>query len=130
MQINMLYSKIHRATVTAADLHYEGSITIDRVLMDAVGLLPHQAVHIYDITNGARFETYVLEGPAGSGCIQINGAAAHLAHVGDLVIIAAYIWMTREEAELWCPKVVLVGAHNEIVTLHAPESVPDCTVVC
>jgi len=112
MQISVLYAKIHRATVTAADLHYEGSITIDRTLMARAGLLVHQQVQIYDITNGARFETYVLEGPADSGVIQINGAAAHLARVGDLIIIAAYATMTEDEARRWQPRVVLVDAAN------------------
>jgi aspartate 1-decarboxylase len=107
-----LYSKIHRATVTAADLHYEGSITIDRRLMDLADLLPHQQVQVYNISNGARFETYVMEGAADSGCIQINGAAAHLAGVGDLLIIASYAAMSRQEATAWQPKVVLVDADN------------------
>lgn len=98
--------------MTAADLHYEGSITIDRQLMDLAGLLPHQQVQVYNIRNGARFETYVMEGAADSGCIQINGAAAHLAGVGDLLIIAAYAVMSRQEAEAWLPKVVLVDARN------------------
>ena len=112
MQIPMLYSKIHRATVTAADLHYQGSITIDRRLMDLAGLLPHQQVQIYNITNGHRFETYVMEGAAGSGCIQINGAAAHRAGIGDMVIIAAYATMSHAEAAAWQPRVVLVDAGN------------------
>lgn len=112
MQLPFLYSKIHRATVTAADLHYQGSITIDRRLMDLAGLSQHQQVQIYDVTNGARFETYVMEGARGSGCIQINGAAAHLAHVGDLVIIAAYAVMTPAEAATWQPSIVLVDAAN------------------
>jgi aspartate 1-decarboxylase len=108
----ILYSKIHRATVTAADLHYEGSITIDRRLMDLADLLPHQQVQVYNISNGARFETYVMEGEADSGCIQINGAAAHRAGIGDLLIIAAYAGMSRQEAAAWQPKVVQVDAHN------------------
>jgi len=112
MRIPMLYSKIHRATVTAADLHYVGSITIDRDLMDAAGLLVHQQVQVYNITTGARFETYVIEGEAGSGCMQINGAAAHLATVGHLIIVAAYAEMTPEEAASWEPRVVLVDAGN------------------
>lgn len=112
MQISMLFSKIHRATVTAADLHYEGSITIDRELMDRAGLLEHQQVQIYNVTNGARFETYVMEGEAGSGCIQINGAAAHRAGIGDLIIIAAYASMSPEEGARWRPRIVLVDADN------------------
>ena len=119
MQISMLFSKIHRATVTAADLHYEGSITIDRDLMDRAGLVEHQQVQIYNITNGARFETYVMEGVAGSGCIQINGAAAHRAGIGDLVIIAAYATMSREGAARWQPRIVLVDADNRARTTSA-----------
>ena len=112
MQICVLFSKIHRATVTAADLHYEGSITIDRRLMDQAGLLAHQQVQIYNVSNGARFETYVMEGEAGSGCIQINGAAAHRANIGELIIIAAYATMTPEEAARWQPRIVLVDNAN------------------
>lgn len=112
MHITMLHSKIHRAIVTAADLHYHGSITIDRRLMDLADLLPHQQVHVYNITNGARFETYVIEGSGESGCIQINGAAAHLAGTGDLIIIAAYADMPREEALAWQPRVIFVDDRN------------------
>lgn len=112
MHFPILYSKIHRATVTAADLHYEGSITIDRTLMDLADLLPHQQVQVYNISNGERFETYVMEGAADSGCVQINGAAAHKAGVGDLIIVAAYAAMSRQEAAAWQPRVVLVDARN------------------
>lgn len=115
MRIPMLHSKIHRATVTAADLHYHGSITVDRRLMDLADLLPHQQVHVYNITNGARFETYVIEGAMDSGCIQINGAAAHLAGTGDLVIIAAYADMSRDEAAAWQPTIVFVDGQNRPV---------------
>jgi len=115
MWITMLHAKIHRATVTAADLHYEGSITIDRHLMDLADLVPYQQVQIYNISTGARFETYVIEGPAHSGCIQINGAAARLAHASDLIIIAAYTYVPREEAAQWQPKVVLVDGRNRPV---------------
>ena len=118
MLLPILFSKIHRATITAADLHYEGSITIDRELMDLAGLLPHQQVQIYDISNGARLETYVMEGARGSGCIQINGAAAHLVHVGDLIIIAAYAAISPEAAAGWSPKIVLVDEQNR------PKSLP------
>ncbi len=123
MKIPMLHSKIHRATVTAADLHYHGSITIDRALMDLADLLPHQQVHVYNITNGARFETYVIEGPRDSGSIQINGAAAHLAGVGDLIIIAAYADMSRDEALSWQPSVIFVDEENRPAEghLHAAE---------
>jgi aspartate 1-decarboxylase len=112
VHFSILYSKIHRATVTAADLHYEGSITIDCRLMELAGLLPYQQVQIYNISNGERFETYVMPGAADSGRIQINGAAAHKAGVGDLIIVAAYAAMSRQEAATWEPKVVLVDRHN------------------
>ena len=112
MQFPILYAKIHRATVTAADLHYEGSITIDRRLLDLADLLPYQQVQIYNISNGARFETYVMAAAIDSGCVQINGAAAHKAKVGDLIIIAAYAAMSRQEAARWEPKIVLVDRHN------------------
>lgn len=112
MQLPMLYSKIHRATVTNADLHYNGSLTIDANLMDAAGLIPFQRIEVYNITNGARFQTYAIEGQAGSGTIQTNGAAAHHTHIGDLIIIAAYCELTPEEAQTWQPKIVLVDAEN------------------
>lgn len=117
MWITMLQAKIHRATVTAADLNYEGSITIDRHLMDLTDLVPYQQVQVYNIASGARFETYVIEGAPHSGCIQINGAAARLAHAGDLVIIAAYTTMSRADAAQWQPKVVLVDARNRPLPL-------------
>lgn len=88
--IQVLKAKIHRATVTETSLHYEGSITIDRDLLQATGILPYEAVEVYDIDTGSRFKTYVIEGSAGSGCLCINGAAARLVSVGDLVIVAAY----------------------------------------
>lgn len=112
MWITMLQAKIHRATVTAADLNYEGSITIDRHLMDLADLVPYQQVQIYNISTGARFETYVIEGAAHSGCIQINGAAARLAYAGDLIIIAAYTTVARGDAVQWQPKVVHVDDRN------------------
>jgi aspartate 1-decarboxylase len=112
MWVSILQSKIHRATVTDADLHYEGSISIDRRLMDMADLLPFQQVQIYNIATGARFETYAIEAPEHSGVIQINGAAARLAHPGDLIIIAAYAMLPRAEAAAWTPKVVHVDARN------------------
>jgi aspartate 1-decarboxylase len=112
LQIPVLLAKIHRATVTDADLHYEGSITIDRTLMDLADLLPHQQVQVYNIANGARFETYVIEGGRDTGTIAINGAAAHLAGKGDLIIIAAYGMLPRAEAAAWRPRTVLVDADN------------------
>lgn len=111
-QVPMLLSKIHRATVTDADLHYEGSITIDRRLMDLAGLVAFQQVQIYNVSNGARFETYVIEGEADSGCICINGAAAHLAGSGDIVIIAAYVVVPANAVRSWQPRNVYVDAAN------------------
>ena len=110
----LLRGKIHRATVTAGDLAYEGSITVDEELMTASGMIPHEAVDIYNVTNGSRFSTYVIPGPAGSGTIQINGAACHLAGKGDLIIIAAYGYYTEAEALRHHPQVVLVDASNRI----------------
>src|SRR5712675_2362732 len=110
----MLKSKIHRATVTQADLHYVGSITVDADLMDAADLLPGEQVAVVDVTNGARLETYVIEGERGSGIIGINGAAAHLIHEGDLVIIISYATMPDAEAKAFVPKVVFVDGDNRI----------------
>lgn len=110
----MLKSKIHRATVTQSDLNYVGSITIDKALMDAAGLLEYEKVQIADIDNGNRFETYVLAGEPESGCICLNGAAAKCVDVGDKVIIMAYAQMTPEENENHYPKVVFVNGENEI----------------
>lgn len=109
---SMLKSKIHRATVTDADLHYEGSITIDKILLEAADILPHEHVHVWDVTNGNRFETYTLEGEAGSGIICINGAAAHLAKKGDIVIITSFVTLTEEEAKTFQQKVVFVDDQN------------------
>lgn len=114
MYRTMLKSKIHRATVTQADLHYVGSVTVDRDLMDAADLLPGEQVAIVDVDNGARLETYVIEGPAGSGVIGINGAAARLVHPGDLVILISYAQVTDAEARALRPTVVFVDAENRI----------------
>jgi len=110
----MLKSKIHRATVTQADLHYVGSVTVDEDLMEAADLLPGEQVAIVDVTNGARLETYVITGPRGSGVIGINGAAARLVHPGDLVIFIAYAQLTDAEARDYRPRVVFVDADNRI----------------
>ena len=112
MQRTLLGSKIHRATVTAADRDYVGSITIDRDLMTAAGLLEHERVQVVDVDNGARLETYVIAGEAGSGTIQLNGAAALLVDVGDLVIIMSYVQLDETEARDWRPTVVLVDEAN------------------
>ena len=111
----MLKSKIHRATVTQADLNYVGSVTIDADLMDAADLLPGEQVAIVDVTNGARLETYVITGERGSGVIGINGAAARLVHEGDTVIIISYCTVTDAEARTLTPRVVFVDAGNSIV---------------
>src|SRR5690349_63691 len=122
----MLKSKIHRATVTQADLHYVGSVTIDEDLLDAADLIPGEQVAIVDVTNGARLETYVIPGERGSGVIGINGAAAHLVRPGDLVIIISYAAMDDKEARGFQPKIVHVDEKNRIVKLgsDAAEPVP------
>lgn len=111
----MLKSKIHRATVTQADLHYVGSVTVDADLMDAADLLEGEQVAIVDVTNGARLETYVITGERGSGVIGINGAAAHLVQPGDLVILIAYGVMDEMEARSYRPKVIFVDADNAVL---------------
>ncbi len=121
----MLKSKIHRATVTEADLHYVGSVTIDAALMEAADLLEGEQVTIVDVTNGARLETYVIPGERDSGVIGINGAAAHLVHPGDLVILIAYGVMDELEARSLLPRVLFVDADNRITEQgrdpgHAP----------
>ncbi|MER7211214.1 aspartate 1-decarboxylase [Streptosporangium sp. NPDC000239] len=122
----MLTSKIHRATVTQADLHYVGSVTIDEDLLDAAGLLSGEQVHIVDIDNGARLVTYTIAGPRGSGVIGINGAAAHLVHPGDLVIIIGYGQLDDAEARVFQPRIVHVDRENRVVDLgHDPAGAPD-----
>ncbi|MDQ1321678.1 MAG: aspartate 1-decarboxylase [Actinomycetota bacterium] len=122
----MLKSKVHRATVTHADLHYVGSVTIDADLMDAADLLDGEQVTIVDIDNGARLVTYAITGERGSGVIGINGAAAHLVHPGDLVILIAYASMDDLEARRYRPRVVFVDSANRQVHLgDDPAHVPD-----
>ena len=125
MYRTMLKSKVHRATVTQANLHYVGSITIDADLMDAADLLPGEQVAVVDVTNGARLETYVIEGERGSGVIGINGAAAHLVHEGDLVIVISYAALPDAEAKAYEPRVVFVDDHNRIVHRGADLAFPD-----
>ena len=115
MNRTMLKSKIHRVTVTQADLHYVGSITVDGDLMDAADLLTGEQVHVLDVTNGARLETYVIEGPRGSGVVGINGAAARLVAVGDVVIVASYCSVSDAEARALRPRVVFVDTDNAVV---------------
>ncbi len=114
MRRRMFLAKIHRATVTQADLDYEGSVTIDVDLLEAAGILAHEEVHIWDVTNGNRLSTYALEGPSGSGVICINGAAAHLVTPGDVVIIATFGEMDDAEAREHQPTVVFVDEANRI----------------
>lgn len=122
----LMTSKIHRATITQADLHYVGSVTVDADLLDAAGLMENEKVSIVDITNGARLETYVIRGESGSGDIKINGAAAHLVHPGDLVILIAYGLMDDAEAATFVPRVVHVNHDNQIVKIgnDPAEAVP------
>jgi aspartate 1-decarboxylase len=115
----MLKSKIHRATVTQADLHYVGSVTVDQDLLDAADLLPGEQVAVVDVTNGARLETYAIPGPRGSGVIGINGAAAHLVHPGDLVILISYAQLDDATARTYRPRVGHVAAANRVIELPA-----------
>jgi len=114
MQRFMLKSKIHRATVTDADLHYEGSISIDGQLMEAADLFPYEKVDIYNVSNGERFSTYVLPGVRDSGTICLNGAAARKVSRGDLIIVASYVMVGDADASTWTPKCVFVDANNRI----------------
>jgi aspartate 1-decarboxylase len=121
----MLKSKIHRATVTQADLHYVGSVTVDADLMEAADLIEGEQVTIVDVDNGARLVTYVITGERGSGVIGINGAAAHLVHPGDLVILIAYAVVDDAEAKALQPRVVFVDAENRVVELGSdPAQIP------
>lgn len=118
---SMMKSKIHRATVTEANLEYEGSITIDATLLEKADLLPYEEVFVYNVTNGERFQTYAIPGAAGSGEICVNGAAAHKARKGDVIIIATYSWMDEAAARAHQPTIVLVDAKNRIKTLKKQE---------
>lgn len=115
MQRKMLKSKIHRATLTGADLQYEGSITIDKDLMEAADIIPYEAVCVWDVNNGSRFETYAIEGERGSGVVCVNGAAARLVAPNDLVIIASFVSMDNAEALAHEPKLVFVDDRNMIL---------------
>jgi aspartate 1-decarboxylase len=118
MQRVMLKSKIHRATVTGCDLHYVGSITIDPDLLEAADILEHEQVHVLDIDNGARFETYTIPGERGSGAMQINGAAARLVHQGDTIIVVSYASYDQKDLQRYEPRVVHVEAQtNRIITI-------------
>jgi aspartate 1-decarboxylase len=115
----MLKSKIHRGTVTGSDLHYVGSITIDHDLLDAADIREHEQVHVVDVDNGARFETYTISGERGSGEICVNGAAARLVHTGDTIIVISYADYEEDELESYKPRVVHVNRDNEIVLTDA-----------
>ena len=119
MRRTMLKSKIHRAMVTGSDLHYVGSITVDADLLEAADILEHEMVHVLDIDNGARFETYTIAGERGSGEIKINGAAARLVHTGDTVIVVSYGEYEKEDLEMYEPVVVHVNQDNEIITVDS-----------
>lgn len=121
MRRTFFKAKIHRATVTHADLDYEGSVTIDEDLMDAAGIWDYEAVHIWNITRGTRLQTYAIKGPRGSGVICINGAAAHLNKPGDMVILATFAELEEAEARDHVPTVVLVDRENRIVAKDANE---------
>ncbi len=119
IQRNMLGGKIHRATVTAADLNYIGSITIDSLLLEAADIREFEQVLVVDVTNGNRLETYTIMGASGSGIIQLNGAAAHLVNVGDLVIVMSFVKVSEPVPTEWQPKVVLVDENNRITEIAA-----------
>jgi len=123
----MLNSKIHRAVVTEADLNYVGSITIDQNLLDSVGMLPNEKVHIVNNNNGARFETYIIAGERGSGVICVNGAAARLVQKGDIVIILSYVYMMNDEAINHKPTVAIMNKNNSIREIISYE--PEATVM-
>jgi aspartate 1-decarboxylase len=115
MQRHMMKSKIHRATITSADLHYEGSLTLDADLMEAADLIPYEEIQVVNVNNGARFSTYVITGARGSGVLQLNGAAARLGHPGDLVILISYGVFDAAETARHTPQVVFVDDDNRIV---------------
>ena len=117
MRRTMLKSKIHRATLTGSDLNYVGSITVDADLLDAADILPHEQVHVVDVNNGARFETYTIAGPRGSGVMQVNGAAARLVHAGDTIIVISYAEYSRKDLVAYEPVVVHVDRSNAIVRI-------------
>ncbi len=123
----MLKAKIHRATVTESNLHYQGSITVDLDLLDAAGILPYEKVAVVDVTNGARLETYAIAGDRGSGVICLNGAAAHLIHLDDIVIIISYCQVDEAEAKLVKPTVVFVDEANRVTSVeHKLLPADDC----
>jgi aspartate 1-decarboxylase len=128
MYRQFLLGKIHRATITRADLNYVGSITLDPLLIEAAGFMENEKIDIYNITNGSRFSTYVIPGVEGGGEVGINGAAAHLVHPGDLVILASYGWLTLAEAENHRPRIVFVDEKNRIAAMDERERTPVTSV--
>ncbi len=122
MNLTLLKAKIHRASVTHAELHYEGSCAIDARLLELSGIREYEQIHVYNINNGQRFVTYAIRGEEGSGVISVNGAAAHLAQPGDLVIIAAYASMTEAEAAAFKPSLVYVDRQNRMT--HTNDGIP------
>lgn len=119
MYRKLLKSKIHRATVTKSDLNYEGSIAVDSALLEAADIQPYEAVHVWNVTNGSRLQTYALPVDRGGGEICLNGAAARLAQAGDLVIIASFAWLNEQETASAKPKLVFVNGENRIVEIKA-----------
>ncbi|HEY64852.1 MAG TPA: aspartate 1-decarboxylase [Caldilineae bacterium] len=122
MYRTLLYAKIHRATITAANIHYMGSITIDSELLEASGIRAYERVQVVDVDNGQRLETYVIAGPPGSGAIELNGAAARLMQVGDRVIIMAYAQVPEPIPSDWAPTIVFVDEHNRIAEVRRGET--------
>lgn len=124
MLLTLMKSKIHRATVTQADLNYVGSLTIDADLMDAAGIIPNEMVYLSNLSNAIRIVTYALEGPRGSGIIGVNGPPARQFHVGDIVIVLAYAGVTAEEADTFEPRVVFVDAENKVTGISEDPAEP------
>ena len=122
MYRTFLFAKIHRATVTAANVHYVGSITIDYELLQASGIRPYERVQVVDVDNGERLETYAIAGPAGSGAIELNGAAARLVSIGDKVIVMAYAMVAEPLPESWSPVVLIMGEGNRIAEVRHVEN--------
>jgi len=121
-------SKIHRATVTEANLNYEGSLTLDPFLMEAAGLVPFEQVHVLNLNNGARFETYLIEGERGSGTVCVNGAAARLVQVGDPVIVLAYALVPEDELADFTTRIVFVNEHNKVVRVEVAKVLQEVQV--
>ncbi len=121
MELTLLKGKIHRCTVTQSNLNYEGSVTISEDLMEAAGIIENEQVHIWNVTSGTRVTTYVMRGARDSGVVCINGAGAHLIHIGDIVIIAAFVQLSEAEARSWKPTIVFVDERNRVRALGSKE---------